>query len=134
MSSLTLRFKKTKRKYENFKIDERGGDIINQILMLVVALLIIGLILFFALVQFEKVKNKTEEVFGIDLPELNSTQDSRFMKECNFVPYDNYKSSNEYLCKNFIGNDGYFDETFSKSSNIVFFTSSEFKVYACIIK
>ncbi len=64
MPSIKKSLKKVKSKYKNFKTNESGGDMINQILMLAIALVIIGLLLVFAIAQFEKVKEGFIDLFS----------------------------------------------------------------------
>lgn len=64
MPSIKKFLKKVKSKYKNFKTNESGGDMINQILMLAIALVIIGLLLVFAIAQFEKVKEGFIDLFS----------------------------------------------------------------------
>jgi len=57
--------RKIKRKYDNFKKNEYGGDAVNNILMLVVTILIIALILVFAISQLELAKQGILDLFDI---------------------------------------------------------------------
>ena len=56
-----------KRKYDNFKKNEYGGDAVNQILILVVTIVIIALLLVFAIAQLELVKQGVFDLFDIKL-------------------------------------------------------------------
>lgn len=86
-----------KKNFREFKKEESGGEIINQILMLVVALLLIALILWFALVQFQKAKDKALELFGLeDVPlELDKFE----IQEDPFLSNKNSDEKNEILLK-----------------------------------
>ncbi len=65
MSGIIKLLRKIKRKYDNFKKNEYGGDAVNQILMLVVTIAIIALILVFAISQLELAKQGALDLFEI---------------------------------------------------------------------
>lgn len=55
---------KIKKKCKNFIKNQCGGDVINQVLLLVIALVIIGLLLAFAINQFLLVKEGIMDLFS----------------------------------------------------------------------
>ncbi|MFX1365832.1 MAG: hypothetical protein ACFFCE_00275 [Promethearchaeota archaeon] len=57
---------KVKRKYKSFKKNESGGEIINQVLVLAITVIIIGLLLVFAIAQFTKAKEGFIDLFTSD--------------------------------------------------------------------
>jgi len=65
MSGIIKLLRKIKRKYNNFKKNEYGGDAVNQILILVVTIVIIALLLVFAIAQLEIVKEGIFDLFEI---------------------------------------------------------------------
>ena len=73
MPSVVKFIRKIRRKFISFKRDVSGGDMINQILMLAIALVIIGLLLVFAVAQFQKAKDGLEDLLE---PPDNSSDDN----------------------------------------------------------
>lgn len=65
MSGIIKLLRKIKRKYDNFKKNQYGGDAVNQILMLVVTIVIIALLLVFAISQLELAKQGALDLFEI---------------------------------------------------------------------
>ncbi|MFX1275905.1 MAG: hypothetical protein ACFFBP_06730 [Promethearchaeota archaeon] len=91
MRNIKQFIQKIKQDFKDFKKGVRGGEIINNILMLAVALLLIALILWFALVQFEKVKDKALDLFGLEGEGLE--MDKNEIQDLSF--YSNHKNNNE---------------------------------------
>ena len=56
--------KKLKRKFREFKKNERGGEIIEKLLYLALALLIISALLLWAVQNFEELQKLVEDIFN----------------------------------------------------------------------
>lgn len=81
MSGIIKILRKIKRKYNNFKKNEYGGDAVNQILILVVTIVIIALLLVFAIAQLEIVKEGIFDLF--EIPQGSYTNSFYLIKSHN---------------------------------------------------
>lgn len=93
MAHIKTFLRKVKKKYKDFKKNECGGDIVNQVLLLAIALLIIGLLLAFAMTELLKAKEGFKEL----ITEWGSmSQDSQFETETPAFIQDNVKANRDH--------------------------------------
>lgn len=78
MSGIIKILRKIKRKYNNFKKNEFGGDALNNILILVITIIIIALLLVFAIETLETVKQDAMNLF--DIPQSSYVNSFYFIK------------------------------------------------------
>ncbi len=86
-------FKKLRRYFKRFKKDERGGEMINQLLMLAISLLLIALILFLAMDYFNKAKESGENLFDIDDNEESANGKIGFSLDARIFSFANFLKS-----------------------------------------
>ncbi len=79
MVKIKRTLKKIKHNYKRFKKDERGGDMINQLLMLAVSLLLIALLIFLAMEYFNKAKSEGESLFDFGEDEKDTTENNNYV-------------------------------------------------------